>query len=153
MKNKKLIYLIFISIVLAVYYLALGITIHNKGYYNHESLFYIEKARIAFQGLGNRLKVIGLTSPIIPFFAMMPYTVINYGFAPVAASAIGTALLFFIIGISIQKTTKDPFFFVVLLVLFLLHPGIIYLACSGKSIYIILIFFFAESHMIFLIFS
>jgi hypothetical protein len=141
MKKSNLIYLIFLSIVLAVYYLVLAINIHSKGYYNHETLFYIEKARIVFQGLGNRLKVIGLTAPILPFYGIMPF-IFNYSLAPYIASAIGSALLFFIVGICTFKTTKDPFYMFVLLALFLFHPGILYMACSGKSIYIILIFFF-----------
>ena len=141
MKKSSLVYLVFISIVLAVYYVVLGINIHLKGYYNHESLFYIEKARIVFQGLGNRLKVIGLTAPILPFYAMMPF-IFNYSLAPYIASAVGTAILFLLIGISTLKTTKDPFYMFVLLALFIFHPGIIFMACSGKSIYIVLIFLF-----------
>ena len=148
MKKSNLIYLAFLSIVLAVYYLVLGINLHYKGYYNHESLFYIEKARIVFEGLGNRLKVIGLTSPILPFYGMMPF-IFNYALAPVIASALGTALLFFLIAVCTQKTTKDPFFMFVLLALFVFHPGILYTACSGKSIYIILIFFFLFFYNIF----
>jgi hypothetical protein len=143
MKKSTFIYLVFLSIVLAIYYLVLGLNIHSRGYYNHESLFYVEKARIVFQGLGNRLKVIGLTAPILPFYGMMPFTPFNnYALAPFIASALGTALLFFIVGFCTFKTTKDPFYIFVLLALFLFHPGIIYTACCGKSIYIILIFFF-----------
>jgi len=150
MKKSSLIYLTFLSIILAVYYLVLGIDMHNNGYYNHESLFYMEKARIVFEGLGNRLKVIGLTSPILPFYGMMPFTAFNnYAFAPLIASALGTALLFLIMGICVQKTTKDPFFMFVLLALFVFHPGILFVACSGKSIYIILIFFFLFFYNIF----
>ncbi|MBW4890898.1 hypothetical protein KXQ82_14315 [Mucilaginibacter sp. HMF5004] len=141
MKKNDLTYLIFLSVILAVYYLVLGLNIHSKGYYNHESLFYIEKARIVFQGMGNRLKVIGLTAPILPFYGIMPF-IFNYSLAPYIASAIGTAVLFLIIGICTLKTTKDPFYMLVLLALFIFHPGIIYMAGCGKSIYIIIIFFF-----------
>jgi len=31
------------------------------GYYSQETLFYVEKAKIVFEGLGDRLKVMGLT--------------------------------------------------------------------------------------------
>jgi len=125
-----------------VYYLVCGIYLNNLGYYNHESLFYIEKARLVFDGVGNRLKVMGLTSPMIPFMSTFFFTTISYTLAPVLASAIGTAGMFFIMASTLIKRLNDDFFMWLLLALFLFHPGMLYVACSGKGIYLTLIFFF-----------
>jgi len=142
MRSRTLFFVI-ITIILAVYYLFCGIYLNKLGYTNAESLFYIEKAKIIFEGLGNRIKVMGLTSPILPFYGTFIFTSINSGvLAPVIASAIGTALLFYIMARTLFQRTTSDFYMVLLVLLFLLHPGILYVACSGKSIYLCLIFFF-----------
>ncbi|TWR24070.1 hypothetical protein FPZ43_18865 [Mucilaginibacter pallidiroseus] len=142
MRISKSLYLLFITIILAVYYLVCGIYLNGLGNYNQESLFYIEKTKIVFEGVGNRLKVMGLTSPIIPFYATFAFNLISVTLAPVLASALGTAVLFYIIASTVVKRLVDDFYMWILLALFLFHPGIIYTACSGKGIYLILIFFF-----------
>jgi uncharacterized membrane protein YhaH (DUF805 family) len=91
--------------------------------------------------LGNRLKVMGLTSPILPFYATFIFNIFSTTLAPVLASAVGTAALFYIIATTVAKRLNDDGYIWLLLILFLFHPGIIYTAASGKSIYLILIFF------------
>jgi hypothetical protein len=147
--RRRVLYLFFASVTLAIFYLVLGINLQHLGYYNHEALFYVEKARIVFQGTGNRLKTIGLTSPILPFYGMLPFTYINWLVAPIIASALGTAFLFFVISLGVIKTTRDNFLILVLLLLFIFHPGLIYVGCSGKGIYLILLFFFMFFYNIF----
>ena len=142
MRVSKAVYLLIITLVLTIYYLYCALYLNNIGYYNHESLFYIEKARIVFEGIGDRLKVMGLTAPIFPFYATFIFTAINYTFAPIMASAVGTALLFNVMANTLMKRVNDDFYLVLLLLVFLLHPGILYVACSGKSMYLQLIFFF-----------
>ena len=142
MKLTGTLYLTVITFILIVYYLVCGIYLNKLGYYNHESLFYIEKSKIVFEGLGNRLKVMGLTSPIIPFYATFLFSVISQTLAPVLASAVGTAILFYIIASTVAKRLSDDGYIWLLLIMFLFHPGIIYTAASGKSIYLILLFFF-----------
>jgi hypothetical protein len=105
-------------------------------------LFYVEKAKIVFDGIGNRLKVIGLTAPIFPFYATFIFTAINYNIAPILASAVGTAVLFNVMATTLLKRTDDEFYVGLLLMVFLLHPGMLYVACSGKSMYLQLILFF-----------
>jgi hypothetical protein len=142
MRNKKGIYLILITLFLAAYYLFLGIYLNKLGYYTQESLFFIEKGKILFEGLGNRLKVMGLTTPVLPFYGTVFFSWINAQLAPVIASALGTALLFYIMAITLIKRTSDDFYLLLLVVLFIFHPGILYTACSGRSIYMVLIFFY-----------
>ena len=142
MKRSKTFYLLIISLILGAYYIYIGIYLNKLGYSNQESLFYIEKAKIILTGLGNKLRVMGLTAPILPFYASFIFTFFFNTIGPVIASAIGTAGLFYIMATSMAKRNKDNFYLYVLFVLFLLHPGLIYTACSGKSVYLVLIFFF-----------
>jgi len=142
MRNTRKLYLILITVFIAVYYLFLGIYLNRLGYYNHESLFFIEKSKILFEGFGNRLKVMGLTSPILPFYATVFFSWIDQQLAPVIASALGTALLFYVMCTTLIKRTNDDFYLLLLIVLFLFHPGLLYSASSGKSIYMVLLFFY-----------
>lgn len=142
MRSRNAFFLI-ITAVLAIYYLYCGIYLNQLGYTNAESLFYIEKARIIFEGLGNRIKVMGLTSPILPFYSTFLFTSIDKGIlAPVIASGIGTALLFYVMARTLLRRTTGFFYTLLLVLLFIFHPGILYIACSGKGIYLTLMFFF-----------
>lgn len=131
-----------ITAVLAIYYLICGVYMSNLGYISPEALFYVEKVRIIFEGVGYKLKVIGLTSPALPFFTTFAFTTFSAVLAPVIASALGTAALFYLLASTLAKRTKDDYYLFLLLITFLLHPGIIYVAASGKATYMVLIFFY-----------
>jgi len=143
MRNQSK-YLLLITILLAIYYLVCGIYLNHLGYFSQEAMFYIEKAKIVVDGVGNRLKVMGLTAPIIPFYTsfLFSFSSLTAAIAPIIASSLCMAILFFMISSALLKRANDDFYLLVLLVIFLLHPGILYAACSGKSIAIVLIFFF-----------
>lgn len=141
MRNQSK-YLLLITILLAIYYIAGGIYLNRLGYFSQEALFYIEKSKLVLGGLGNRLKVMGLTAPILPFYTSFIFSPINSVLAPVIASSICTAILFYMMASALIKRVKDLFYLLVLLIVFILHPGILYAACSGKSIAMVLIFFF-----------
>src|SRR6201996_5020641 len=144
MRNRRSLYLILITVFIAVYYLLLAIYLNRLGYYNRESLFYIEKSRILFEGMGNRLKVMGLTTPMLPFYGTVFFSTVKglQLLAPVIASAIGTALLFYIMALTLIKRTNDDFYLLLLAVIFIFHPGLLYTASSGRAIYLVLIFFY-----------
>jgi len=126
-----------------VYYVAFGIYLSRLGYFSQEALFYIEKSKIILDGLGNRLKVMGLTSPILPFYTSFIFSSVSGGIlAPVIASAVCTAILFYMMARTLIKGSNDIFYTFILLIIFVFHPGILYTACSGKSIALVLIFFF-----------
>jgi hypothetical protein len=141
MRNQSR-YLLFIAILLAVYYVLWGIYMHSLGYISHESLFYIEKTKIIVSGFGDRLKVMGLTAPILPFYTSFIFSAISSAYAPIIASSIWMSLLFFLMASTLIKRVNDYFYILILLVIFLLHPGVIYAASSGKSIAMVLVFFF-----------
>lgn len=142
MTRSKTFYLVVFTLILAVYYVFIGIYLNELGYTNYEQLFYIEKGKIITQGLGNKLRVMGLTSPLLPFYGSYIFSFIHSTLAPVLASAVGTAVLFYIMATSLVKRNKDNFYLYLVAILFVLHPGLIYTAASGKSIYMVLIFFF-----------
>jgi len=141
MRNQSK-YLLLITILLAIYYIAGGIYLNRLGYFSQEALFYIEKSKLVLGGLGDRLKVMGLTAPILPFYTSFIFSPINSVLAPVIASSICTAILFYMMASALIKRVKDLFYLLVLLIVFIFHPGILYAACSGKSIAMVLIFFF-----------
>ena len=117
MRNQSR-YLMLVTLLLAVYYLALGSYLNRLGYMSQEALFYIEKSKIILDGLGNRLKVMGLTSPILPFYASFVFSAIDDIMAPVIASAIFTSILFYVIASMLLTRLNDVFYLLVLLVIF-----------------------------------
>jgi hypothetical protein len=136
-------FLFIVTVMLAAYYMVVGVYMNHWGYYNQESIFYIEKTKIIFEGLGNRIKVMGLTAPLLPFYCAIIFSSISTFLAPVIASALGTAALFYIITSAMNTRIKnDDFYVCMVAILFFLHPGMLYVATSGKAIYLVLIFFF-----------
>jgi len=143
MTRSKSVYILIITGVLAVYYLFCGIYLNKLGYTNPESLFYIEKARVIFDGLGNRIKVMGLTAPILPFYGTFIFFITcPIRLAPVIASSLGMAALFLLMARALLRRFNGDFYLFILVVVFLFHPGILYAACSGKGTYLVLISFF-----------
>ncbi|MDF2430723.1 MAG: hypothetical protein JWP44_354 [Mucilaginibacter sp.] len=142
MRDNQTKYLLLITFLLVAYYLVCGNYLNRLGYFSQEGLFYIEKTKIVLNGLGNRLKVMGLTAPILPFYMSFIFSGISDTLAPLIASAVSTAILFYIMARTLSSRFKDPFYLLILLIIFTLHPGILYAACSGKSIGLVLMFFF-----------
>jgi len=141
--HKRTLYLIILTVLLAGYYVFMAVYLQNMEYHNLEALFYSEKSKLLFEGVGNRLKVMGLTSPILPFYGSFAFTFAgSHLLAPVLASAVGTAALFFIMANTLTKRSHDDYYLLILLVLFVFHPGLLFSACSGKAVYMVLIFFY-----------
>ncbi len=141
MRNNQSKYLVVISIFLGAYYLISGIYLNHLGYFSQEALFYIEKSKIVSHGLDNKLRVMGLTAPILPFYSSFVFSLTNL-YAPIIASALCTAFLFYLMASALLKRLNNDFYLIILLVIFVLHPGILYAACSGKSVAMVLVFFF-----------
>ena len=72
--HKRTLYLIILTVLLAGYYVFMAVYLQNMEYHNLEALFYSEKSKLLFEGVGNRLKVMGLTSPILPFYGSFAFT-------------------------------------------------------------------------------
>lgn len=141
MRNQSR-YLLLIAVLLAVYYVLCGFYLNHLGYYSQEALFYAEKTKIILNGVGDRLRVMGLTAPILPFYSTFIFSFVSFVPPPVIASSLCMAILFYMMSSNLIKRVNDIFYIFILLIIFLLHPGIIYAATSGKSIALVLIFFF-----------
>src|ERR1700744_5312078 len=118
-------FLLIITAFLAAYYIAVGVYMNGLGYYNAESLFFIEKSRVVFEGIGYKLKIIGLTSPLLPFYSTFVFSLASTVLAPVFASAVGTAVLFYLIAVTLTRYNyeDDTIYLGVVLLLFMFHPG------------------------------
>lgn len=134
--------LLLITLLLFAYYLICAIYLNRLGYFSQEALFYIEKAKIVLDGVGNRLKVMGLTAPILPFYASFIFSWGSNLYAPLIASSFFTAILFLLMAGTLLRRSRDYFYLALLLVMFIFHPGVLYMACSGKSIAMVMLFFF-----------
>lgn len=140
MRNQSK-YLLLITLLLGAYYLLVGIYLHKLGFVSQEGLFYVEKSKIILDGLGNRLKVMGLTAPLLPFYTSFVFS--KFGnIAPVIASALCMSVLFFLMASALIHRFKDVFYVFVLLVVFAFNPSILYAACSGKSVAMVMLFLF-----------
>src|SRR6201996_6568183 len=122
-KLTKTSYLLIITAFLAAYYIACGIYMNGLGYYNAETLFFVEKSRVVFEGLGNKLKIIGLTSPLLPFYGTFMFTLASSILAPIFASAVGTAVLFYLLASVLVRYHDDVVYLAVVLVIFMFHPA------------------------------
>ncbi|TCD07577.1 hypothetical protein EZ449_13625 [Pedobacter frigidisoli] len=131
-----------ISAVLFLYYLALAYALFSKGVYSSEGLFFAEKAILFSNGGVDRLTIVGLTFPQLSFFSTWLFSIFHSTFAPFIASAVGTTVLFYIIANSIETHQYKNWLFAGILVTFLFHPTFLFIAVSGKSDYMMLLFFY-----------
>jgi len=137
--NKSL---ILISFLLFGYYLYIAYMLYYGGVHSNEALFFTEKSALLREGDVDQIKLAGLTFPQMPFMFSWVFSFIDLRFSPVLASALGTSALFFIITFSIRTHEHRNWLFLGILITFILHPAFIYFAVSGKSSYMMLIFFY-----------
>jgi hypothetical protein len=132
-----------LAILLLCYYLILSWILHRQGYEHSESLFLAEKARLLFETRDNTLLILGTTFPTLVYLSTIVFSVFGFPFAPVLASATFTSLLFYFLLRDFAKSNLQQRFFIPMLVLlFVFHPGLIFSGTSGRSIALVLIFFY-----------
>lgn len=130
------------AVLLFAYYLFVAYQIFKNGTFSNEGLFYAEKAALLANKDLDKLKLVGLVFPQIPFICTWLFSIFNQVFAPFAASAAGTAILFYVVVSSIGNHPSRNWLFLGILLTFVFHPGFLFVAVSGKSIYMMLIFFY-----------
>lgn len=123
---------------MALYYLMLALNGQRLGYHTSEALFLTEKAMIIWQGTGDKLPVLGLTFPVLPFFFSLPFSALWPLAGPVIASVLGMAGLYFLV-LDDQRYMPRLIRLGTTLT-FMLHPGLLFAACSGRSVYAVLLF-------------
>lgn len=141
--------LILISFLLFGYYLYIAYMLYYGGVHSNEALFFTEKSALLREGNVDEIKLAGLTFPQMPFMLSWIFSFIDLRFSPVLASTLGTSALFFIITFSIRTQEHRNWLFLGILITFMLHPAFIYFAVSGKSSYMVLIFFYLFAISIF----
>lgn len=134
----------FLALALLVYYLVMSWIVHRTGYEHSENLFIAEKLKILFESDENTLLTLGTTFPSLVFLSSLVFTPFGYLFAPILASIAITTALFYTIVKDFKETSNiSPAVYVpVLLLLFVLHPGLIYTAISGRGVAAILLCFY-----------
>ncbi len=132
-----------LAILLLCYYLILSWILHRQGYEHSESLFLAEKARLLFETRDNTLLILGTTFPTLVYLSTVVFSVFGFPFAPILASATFTSLLFFLFLRDFSKSNLQQRFFIPMLaLLFVFHPGLIFTGTSGRSIAMVLLFFY-----------
>ncbi|MCG9900904.1 MAG: hypothetical protein MH132_12945 [Hydrotalea sp.] len=124
-----------LSLMMVVYYLFLSWVTHRAGFDHSEALFLSEKLRLLFETDEQTLLILGTTFPSIPFLSSIVFSPLGYLFAPIACSILFTVLLFYFILMDFNEDSSfsPRLFLPIVLIIFILHPGIIYSATSGRS--------------------
>ncbi len=140
-----------LTLLLVFYYVILSWILHRNGFEHTESLFYSEKLKILFEFKENTLLTIGTTFPSSVFIASIILSPFGYVFAPIAASIIFVAILFYFVvfDISESKLAFKPVLISIIL-LFVLHPQFVYAAISGRNIAAIMLFLYMLFRSLFL---
>jgi hypothetical protein len=133
MRISRSLYLIFLTVILIIYYLVAAVYLNNLGYYNHESLFYIEKTLIVFDGVGAALKGNGAHLAHDPLHGYLLFHLHQLYACTRAGIGHWHGMLFYVIAGTLIKRRDDDFFMYLLLAIFLFHPGILYTACIGQK--------------------
>ncbi len=134
---------VLLAIVLLSYYLIIAWVLHRTGYEHSEALFLAEKSRLLFEAKENTLLILGTTFPTLVYLSTVVFSLFGYPFAPILASVTFTTILFLLLVQDFSKTSLQKKFFIPMLcMLFLLHPGLVYTAVTGRSIALLLLFFY-----------
>ncbi len=133
-----------LALILLVFYLVLSWILHRTGFEHSENLFVAEKLKILFESNENTLLTIGTTFPSLVFLSSLVFTPFGFLFAPILASIAITTSLFYTLLNDFKETSKLPreIYLPLMLLLFFLHPGLIYTAISGRGVAAILLCFY-----------
>jgi len=137
--NKSL---ILISFLLYGYYIYIAYMLYAGGVHSNEALFFTEKSALLHEGDVDEIKLAGLTFPQLPFMLSWVFSFLDIRFSPIIASTLGTAVLFYIITFSIRAHEYRNWLTLGIFITFMFHPAFIFFAVSGKSSYMVLIFFY-----------
>jgi len=128
------------TLLLAAYYVLLALNGQRLGFHAPEALFLSEKSLIIWQGVGDKVAVLGLTFPVVPFFISLPFCALFPLAGPVIASSLGMALLFFLILDDQRRLTMPLLVQLGTALSFVAHPGLLFSATSGQGSYTVLLF-------------
>lgn len=129
----------FCSLALFVWLLVIAFMLRSEDYFTLESLFYIAKAQIVHDGYFPKLPTIGITYPVVAFQIVLILFPVFGIMSPMVASSAGVTIIFGYLWQLSKRADMHPLFFVGLTLFFFLNPGMIYLAISGASSYMMIL--------------
>lgn len=129
----------FFTFLLFLWYFWNAWILRQADIYTLESLFYITKSLIVYDGYFPKLPTIGVTYPLIPFQIVLILYPIAGSMAPVVASVLGVTIVFRYLWHLGLKQEVHVLFYISIIILFFLNPSLIYLATSGGSYYMLLL--------------
>lgn len=121
--------------VIAVYWF-IGSILRDRGFTTAEAAFFSERAFQAFEGSAGMLAGWLMTFPAIPFQPVLLLYPFAGAFAPVLASSMGVVLLAALLYTLLLRTGAGRLITSVAMLLFLLHPVVIFAAVSGGMWYL-----------------
>lgn len=108
-------------------------------FYTIESLFYLAKAQIVYNGYFPKLPTMGITYPLVPFQMVLLLYPIAGMMAPMAASALGVFTIFRYLWHLCDKANMHPLYHLSLTGFFFFNPAVIYMGVSGSAFYMIIL--------------
>lgn len=122
-----------LTIVLIAFYVIISWLLKRDGFEHASGLFYSEKLMLLFNAKENTILTLGFTFPSLVFLSGLLFVPLGYLYAPVAASIVIIALLFYLILEEFKKSQFHYKLYVPLIfLLFLLHPMFVFAAVTGR---------------------
>lgn len=124
-----------LTIILIAYYIGISWLLKRHGFEHPSGLFYSEKLMLLFNAKENTILTLGFTFPTTVFLSSLFFVPLGYLFAPVAATIVMTAGLFYAILIEFKTVSKLPWQLTVpvIFLLFALHPMFVFAAVTGRK--------------------
>lgn len=122
-----------LSIFLIFFYVMIAWLLKRNGFEHSSGLFYSEKLLLLFNAKENTILTLGFTFPSLVFLTSLIFVPFGYLFAPVAATIVIIAGLFYLI-LEEFKLSKFSYKVYVPLVfsLFVCHPMFVFAAVTGR---------------------
>lgn len=132
-----------LTVILIFLYITVAWLLKRQGFEHSSNLFYSEKLMLLFNANENTILTLGFTFPSLVFLSALFFVPLGYLFAPVAASIVIVALLFYLVMEEFKITEFSYKLYAPLLfLLFAFHPMILFAAVSGRRVAITSFFAF-----------
>jgi len=123
-----------LTIILIAYYIVISWLLKRHGFEHSSGLFYSEKLLLLFNAKQNTILTLGFTFPTTQFFSALLFVPLGYLYAPVAASIVIIASLFYLIIDEFKKVSNFSWklYVPILFLLFAFHPMFVFAAVTGR---------------------
>ncbi len=122
-----------LTIFLIFFYVIISWLLRRHGFEHSSGLFYSEKLMLLFNTDSNTILTLGFTFPSLVFMSGLAFVPLGYLYAPVAASIVMIAALFYQL---LEEFKKSEFswklYTPLIFLLFTLHPMFVFAAVTGR---------------------